>query len=244
MNLKGNELIILIPSRMESTRFPGKPLAPISGVPMVVRCAKNAQGSGYSTFICTDSEMVIETSKRYGVNTIKTPDFATGTDRVNWASAALGADYVINLQGDEPLISSQAIRSFGEEILNSEKNADTIYNGIVMLENEKAYDPNNVKVAVRLDGSIAYLSRKAIRGETSGKTQLYQKQLGLYGFYREALHTFAKMEQSPLELAERIEMLRWIDNGNTLRSISLQTPSVSVDTPEDLGEAEKELAKL
>jgi len=235
-----NKPVVLIPARMESIRFPGKPLAPILGLPMVIYCAQNAVSSGYATFICTDSQIIIEAAKNYGIETIKTPSFLTGTDRINWASKQIDAEYLINLQGDEPLINSEAIIEIGNNLINTKNNLNCIFNGLIDMDNESAYDPNIVKAVVRLDKTIAYLSRKAIRNN-SQSVACYIKQLGLYAFHKTALDSFSKLEQSPLELSEKIEMLRWIDNSKDLIAVKLNTRSVSVDTPEDLLQVEKML---
>lgn len=238
--------IVLIPCRMESVRFPAKPLALINGTPMVVWCARNAEGSDYLTYICTDSEIIIDAARQFGHKTIKTPSFNTGTDRVNWAANQLGAQRIINLQGDEPLINSEAIRHIGKLLLENDQHDGTILNGLVPLENQNAFNPNNIKAVINLAGSIVYLSRKAIRnnrneGESSS---FYLKQLGLYAFNINELSIFAAMPQSPLELAEKIEMLRWIDNSFSLKGICLDTLSLSVDTPEDLVEVEEILLNI
>lgn len=235
------EPVILIPSRMESERFPGKPLAPIGGIPMVIYCARNAMATGYNTYICTDSDLISEAARQYGIKSILTPRFATGTDRVNWAGKEIGAEYIINLQGDEPLIQPEAIRRMGEEVVQAHDTKKTIFNGVINLENELAYDPNNVKAVVRLNKTICYLSRKAIRNTNKPGSFIYTKQLGLYAFHKNALDHYARLDQSPLELAEKIEMLRWIDYGYDLNAVYSETQSISVDTPEDLSEVKEAL---
>ena len=110
---------------MESERFPGKPLAPIHGTPMSIRCALNAQKTGLNTYICTDSELIIDTANKYNINAIKTPVFNTGTDRVEWAARTINASIIVNLQGDEPLISTEAINHLQKQD-NCRKTSGTI----------------------------------------------------------------------------------------------------------------------
>ena len=112
-----NKTAIFIPARMGSTRFPGKPLAPIEGIPMVVYCAKNALKTGLKVFVCTDSEEIVAVCSLYNVNGILTPDCQTGTDRIALASKNMDLDYVINLQGDEPLIDGDSIKTVVSMIL-------------------------------------------------------------------------------------------------------------------------------
>ena len=107
---------VLIPARMESLRFPGKPLAPILGIPMVIRCAYNSKDAGLDPIICTNNDLIIDAAKKYSIDSIKTPDFNTGTDRVFWAAQQLQVNKIINLQGDEPLISAEALRKFANHI--------------------------------------------------------------------------------------------------------------------------------
>ena len=100
---------IFIPARMESTRFPGKPLAPIDGIPMIVYCARNAIKTGLEVYVCTDSEEIMAVCSLYNIKAIITPYCETGTDRIAIAAKNMGLSYVINLQGDEPLIDCDSI---------------------------------------------------------------------------------------------------------------------------------------
>lgn len=232
--------VILIPARMESTRFPGKPLAPIKGEPMVIRCAKNAIKTGIRTLVCTDSEMIKLVCEDYKIEVIETPRFNTGTDRIAWAAANLGNDIVINLQGDEPLVNTEAISKFASHIASEFLSTDIIWNGVTSIEQKSAFDPNNVKAVVDGAGRILYLTRKPIRNSIESELfPIYLKQLGLYGFTKEILMEFASITNSRLEKSESVEMLRWLENGKKLMSINLQCTSVSVDTPEDIVEVER-----
>ena len=236
--------IVLIPARMESLRFPGKPLAPILGVPMVIRCAHNSKDAGLEPIICTDSDLIIDVvASKYQINSIKTPNFNTGTDRVHWSAHQIQAEKIINLQGDEPLISPDALNKFAKHIDNCTSTKPLIINGLSVLQQKKAFDPNNVKAVINNFDEVVYLSRKPLRNsQDSSNDFIYLKQLGLYGFSIDALNQFSSCEQTRLEKAESIEMLRWIEHRNTLSSLILDTPSISVDTPEDLAEVEHFLA--
>lgn len=238
------EVIILIPARLESSRFPGKALAPVKGVPMIVRCAQNAQGTNLKTVVCTDSELIADTCRKNEIEVKITPNFNTGTDRVEWAAKQLNSELIINLQGDEVLITTEAILKFADCLENiSEKEQDnTIINGVSPLSSQNAFDRNNVKAVISEEENILYLSRKPIRN-TNNPDQMssYLKQLGLYGFHGSALEKFSSLKQSRLEITESVEMLRWLEQGNKLKGILLRTPSISVDTPEDLIEAESYL---
>ena len=154
---------VLIPGRLESTRFPGKAIAPVSGVPLIIRCAINAIQAGLETVICTDSDLIIDIAKKYDVQSILTPNFSTGTDRVCWAAKQLGLKDVINLLGDETLVSSRALKLFAERTLSVIQSLESqvITNGLSKLDVKYAFDPNNVKAAVA-DERILYLTRNLL----------------------------------------------------------------------------------
>ena len=226
---------VLIPARIESTRFPAKALAPIQGVPMVIRCAQNSINAGLPTVICTDSELISDTAKKYNIECILTPEFNTGTDRIHFASTQLDSDLIINLQGDEPLISSDAIAEFSNKLQTISVDQRIILNGLSELDQKYAFDPNNVKAVINDANDVIYLSRKPIRN-TNDITDMpiYLKQLGLYGFSKSILEEFASISQPRVEKTESIEMMRWLNIRETVSGVILDTPSISVDTPEDL----------
>jgi 3-deoxy-manno-octulosonate cytidylyltransferase (CMP-KDO synthetase) len=115
-----------------------------------------------------------------------------------------------------------------------------IINGLSELEQKKAFDPNNVKAVINEYDEVVYLSRKPLRNsQDSSDISIYLKQLGLYGFSFDGLKQFSSFEQTRLEKAESIEMLRWIETKNILSAFVLDTPSISVDTPEDLADVEE-----
>ena len=227
---------IFIPARMQSTRFPGKPLAPIDGIPMIVYIAINASNSGYPTYVCTDSKEIAEVCKLYSVNVIITPEFATGTDRVAWASQNVGSDFSVNLQGDEPLITSGNLRQFIDYCIDN-YDEQYIFNALTRVGSREAFDPNNVKCVFSSTlNKILYFSRCPIScgtGSASDSDKPYFKQLGLYAMSSRMLKLFSSLSQSPLELTERIELIRLIENGHHIVPYDLEQSTISVDTPED-----------
>ena len=231
-----NKITILIPARMESTRFPGKPLAPIGGIPMVVYCARNAIATGLQTIVCTDSREIKSVCELYNVKAIITPNCNTGTDRIALAMEQIKTEYIINLQGDEPLIDEKSLKDLINfmTILKNEKNL--IIAGVSEINSEQAFDPNNVRcVLINKNSSIQYLSRKPLLNSIDKESGApYYKQLGLYAMARQTLLNFHALDQSNLELAENIELLRWIDNEKKIKGCILGCESISVDTPEDL----------
>ena len=228
------QIAVLIPARMQSTRFPGKPLAPINGLPMIVHCARNSLAAEQLTYVCTDSTEISRICDMYSVPCITTPSFETGTDRVAWSAKKLNLDHIANVQGDEPMLNTSTIKQFLDCYRSIQPDDSTILNGIASIDSEAAFDPNNVKAAVCDNSSrILYLSRKALPNTSNSRENHYFKQLGMYAMNSHALEAFSSLPQSRLELAERVEMLRWIESGNKLAAQILQTDSISVDTPAD-----------
>ena len=230
--------IILIPARMSSTRFPGKPLAPIDGMPMVVYCARNALKTNLEVYVCTDSKEIYSVCDLYNINSIMTPECNTGTDRIAIGAEKLKADYIINLQGDEPLIDHNSINKLIKDIPLLNKQQDLIINGITKISSEEAFDPNNVKCAIIQEKEkVLYFSRKPLLNNPEPENgENYFKQVGLYAMSFQSLKKFASLPQSTLEKAERVEMLRWIEYGNNIKSCLLDSKNISVDTPQDLVE--------
>ena len=234
-----NKTAIFIPARMSSTRFPGKPLAPIEGIPMVIYCAKNAIKTGLNVFVCTDSEEIMAVCSLYNVNSILTPECPTGTDRIAKAVKDLNLEYIINLQGDEPLIDSKSLEEIVSMIPILKEKENTIINGVAPINSEEAFDPNNVKCALINNYSkIQYLSRKPLLNNIDEEKKIsYFKQLGLYAMSIKNLHRFSNMKKGELEAAEKVELLRWIENGFELKACLINKETISIDTPNDLVKA-------
>tara|TARA_A100000164_G_C21937943_1_gene789062 strand:+ start:3368 stop:4108 length:741 start_codon:yes stop_codon:yes gene_type:complete len=230
------KIIIMIPARMESTRFPGKPLAPIEGIPMVVYCAKTAIATGLDVFVCTDSKEIRTVCNLYNISCILTDEASTGTDRIAQALKGINTDYVINLQGDEPLVDTDSLKLMIDMISILEKNENKIITGISSLESAEACDPNNVKCAfIEKESKVQYLSRQPLlNNDLNSYGPSYFKQIGLYAMSKKTLYEFASLKEGSLEKAEKVELLRWIENGYELLGCKLNCESISVDTPADL----------
>ena len=230
---------IFIPARMASTRFPGKPLAPIDGIPMVIYCARNAIETGLEVFVCTDTKEVKSVCDLYGISSILTPEFNTGTDRIAYAVNDIETDYVINLQGDEPLINAKSLNSLIKKLNSLDLDSEDIISGISYVNSEEAFDPNIVKCAfLSKKSTIQYFSRKPLLNfPEKSKTSPYVKQIGLYGMTKNTLKVFASLPQGDLEKSEKVELLRWIENDRKVLGCVLDQKTVSVDTPQDLVDA-------
>ena len=212
----------MIPARMGSTRFFGKPLELVSGIPMVVYCAKNAEETGLGVYVCTDSKDIQTTCDSYNIKSILTPECATGTDRVNIAMNEIDSKFVINLQGDEPLITSKLLNKIIEMIPVLVNFEDKIITGVEPIEDP--YDVNDVK-CVLIGHKVHYFSRHPISN---------YKQVGVYAMSKSNLKRFASLPQGELEKREKVELLRWIENGFDVLGCDLNSNTISVDIPSDL----------
>ena len=232
------KVIILVPARYESTRFPGKPLAPIDGLPMVVYCARNAIKTNLDVIVCTDSKEIQAVCNLYNIDSILTSECATGTDRVALAMKNLDFNYVINLQGDEPLIDSEILQKFIAKVEKLKHNKKAILNCVCPIDSSSAFDPNNVKCAlVNNKENIQYFSRKALLNSAEETESSYFKQLGLYGMSKEVLIEFTNLIQGELEKAEKVELMRWLENKGEIKCLIVENKTISVDTPQDLVDA-------
>ncbi len=223
----------IIPCRWGSTRFPGKPLAEINGMPMMWHVYERALEckSLAAVYVATDDERIAEVCRNLGMNVLMTrSDHATGTDRVAEAAGQIEACVIVNIQGDEPMIEPAAIDAVASAI----EIAGDVSNGWARFsETSDVVDANNVKVVIGADGNALYFSRQPIPYPKGGRVD-YRRQLGLYAFGTEALRFFAGTPAGPLEQAEGVEMLRFVEQGCFVRMVEVEDRSIPVDTPADL----------
>ena len=213
---------IMIPARMASTRFFGKPLELVAGIPMVVYCAKNAEETGLDVYVCTDSRDIQTTCDSYNIKSILTPECATGTDRVNIAMNEIDSKFVINLQGDEPLLTSKLLNKIITMMPILNHFDDKIITGVESIKDPS--DVNDVK-CVLIGHKVHYFSRHPISN---------YKQVGVYGMSKSNLKRFTSLPQGELEKREKVELLRWIENGFDILGCDLNSNTISVDIPSDL----------
>jgi 3-deoxy-D-manno-octulosonate cytidylyltransferase len=233
------KIVGLIPARYASVRFPAKPLAPLAGTPMVVHVLEAARAARRldRVLVATDDQRIAEVVRAAGGEAILTSaDAASGTDRLAEAAQSVPADVYVNIQGDEPLMSSENIdRAVATLLSTSERQIATL---AIALAPEEAGDPNVVKIAVARDGRALYFSRAAIPYPRQGAA-VYRKHLGLYVYTAATLRAIAKLPPSPLEQKESLEQLRWLESGYAIWVGEAVTDSIGVDTPEDLVRVEK-----
>ncbi len=244
-----NKVLGIIPSRYGSSRFPGKPLAMIGDKPMIQHVYENCRKALSYVYVATDDERIFDAVQAFGGKVVMTSkNHANGTERCAEAAMLISAeenvnfDVIINIQGDEPFLDINQIH----DLLRSFESRDTqIATLIHKIENkDDLFDIMNVKVAVNSENEAIYFSRSPIpflrnveKDEWLDNHSFY-KHIGIYGFRPGVLLEVVKLMPSPLEKAESLEQLRWLENGYKVKcEISEVSETVSVDTPQDLERA-------
>lgn len=233
----------VIPARLGSTRLPRKPLQLIGGVPLVVRVAQRASQAGIADalVVATDSEEIAAVVRSAGISAVLTrPEHESGTDRV--AEVARRAEYagfdiVVNIQGDEPFLSAAALGG-AVEMVRAGFDIGTAAGTVV---GDAAQSPSLVKVVCAGNGRALYFSRSAIpfHRDADDRPRRYHQHIGVYACTRKALLTWASLPPTPLELSERLEQLRALENGLTIGVALLDESALpGVDTQEDLERAD------
>jgi 3-deoxy-manno-octulosonate cytidylyltransferase (CMP-KDO synthetase) len=248
MNILG-----LIPARYASTRFPGKPLAEIAGKPMIQWVYERACEVFAHVYVATDDQRIADVVTRFGGKYIITSaEHQSGTDRCAEAlqiaqrETGITFDIVVNIQGDEPFIRPEQLKLVTEPFSNSKVQIATLVKPFEATDN--IFNPNTPKVVVGTNGNALYFSRSAIPFIRSSeqndwaKTNTFYKHIGLYAYRSNVLNEITKLEQSPLEKAESLEQLRWLENGYAIAVSVTNMETLAVDTPEDL-ERVREFAK-
>ncbi len=230
----------IIPVRMGSSRFPGKPLAKIRGIPMVQHVYKRVslaeELSG--VYIATCDEEIQEAVDSFGGNVIMTADtHQRASDRTAEAAKELDVDIVVMVQGDEPLVHPEMVRVAVEPLVHI---PEILCSNLVskIRSQQEFQDQNTVKVVLSRDGFALYFSREPIP-TTQGEKGFFSdvpllKQVCIIPFRKEFLLTFAGLEPTPLEVAESIDMLRCLEHGYSVKMIESEYETHAVDTPEDL----------
>ncbi len=243
---------VVLPARYDSSRFPGKPLAHISGKPLiewVYRRAQEIRGAE-RVVVATDHPAIAEVVEKFGGSVVMTSaDHRTGTDRVAEVAQTLSCDVVVNLQGDEPVFPPRLIEEM-VEVLGRSEHIDIVTACHPVFDRDELENPNVVKVVMDRNGKALYFSRLPIplgAGASHGGTVLGadgpigHRHIGIYGFRRASLIRLSRMPRTPLEISEDLEQLRALENGMVIHAVKTAEPTVGVDVPEDLKNVEKAL---
>jgi 3-deoxy-manno-octulosonate cytidylyltransferase (CMP-KDO synthetase) len=240
------KILGIIPARYASTRFPGKPLHPIAGKPLIQRVVEQCQQakSLAEVIVATDDPRIAAAAKKFCRVEMTREDHPSGSDRIAEVAARCDCDAVLNIQGDEPLIDPAVIDTVARALDGCEMST-----AATPIKNLSEYgNPNVVKVVVNSAGRALYFSRRTIPylREAAGRSASEQlaafpflKHLGIYGFRRETLLRLVKFPVSPLENAERLEQLRALENGIQIAVVRVEYDSVGVDVPADVARVEK-----
>lgn len=249
--------LIVIPARYASTRFPGKPLALISNKPMIQWVFENASKTGLDVVVATDDNRIMDVVLGFGGKAVMTsPNHPSGTDRCREAAenfmsqSGKSFDIVVNIQGDEPFIAQSQITSLVECFNNPSVDVATLVTKVAS-ENDFAVlaDPNRVKVVTAQDGRALYFSRSVIPYNRNVEKEkwlidhTYFFHIGMYAFRMPVLKEITQLPVSVLENTEKLEQLRWLENGYTIQTATSEHHSIGVDTPEDLERLNQELSK-
>lgn len=230
----------IIPARFGSRRFPGKPLAKILGKPMLqwVYERSSASHALKKILIATDDERILESARSFGADAVLTsPGHRSGTDRVAEIAQKLTAPLIINIQGDEPLISGEMITALVNSLQDDTVSMSTL--AVKSQDNRLLKDKNTVKVIFDREGYALYFSRSPI----PYNTHQFWIHIGIYGYQREFLLRFAKLQPTYLENIEKLEQLRVLEYGYKIKIIESIHPTLSVDIPEDITKIETALKR-
>jgi 3-deoxy-manno-octulosonate cytidylyltransferase (CMP-KDO synthetase) len=244
-------IIGVIPARYASTRFPAKPLVDINGKSMIQRVYEQAKKARtlQHVLVATDDQRIFDHVMGFGGKVVMTgKHHQSGTDRCWEAFANFGeeADYVINIQGDEPFIHPQQINTLANTLADREVQLATLVKSID--NQETLFNPNTPKVLFNTRSEAIYFSRQTIpylrsvhQRDWLGKHTFY-KHIGIYAYRVDVLAEITKLKPSSLELAESLEQLRWLENGYKIKVAVTEYDSHGIDTPEDLEKIKKMFA--
>ena len=233
----------VIPARYGSTRFPGKALARVGGSPLIQRVWERSRESKrlQRLMVATDDERILEAVRKFGGEGVMTsPMLASGTDRVWEAVKKTSAQLIVNIQGDEPLMTSGLVDQLVEG-LEQESTAQMTTLRYEMRSAAGYNDPNVVKVVTDEKGWALYFSRAPIPHyrQKDCSSPVWYKHLGLYAYRRAVLEQFVRWAPSALEMAEKLEQLRALERGVRIRVLDSSVNTIGVDTPEDLKQVER-----
>jgi len=234
----------IIPARFASTRFPGKPLVDIGGKSMIQRVYEQVSKVLADVYVATDDQRIFDAVLAFGGRAIMTSDqHKSGTDRCYEAYSKLSGnfDVVINVQGDEPFIQPEQIETLKDCFKSTETEIATLAKRFTEKDGFEALNnPNSPKLVVNKSDEAMYFSRSIIPFRRGAETvdwillNTYLKHVGIYAYRADVLRQLTQLEQSPLEISESLEQLRWLENGFRIKVGYTDVETVGIDTPEDL----------
>lgn len=234
----------MIPARYAATRFPGKLMQPLGEKTVIRHTYDNTKATGLfdEVMVVTDSEIIFEEITRHGGKAkMSIRSHESGSDRIAEAVADMEVDVVVNVQGDEPFVRREPLEKL-LEVFRGEPGGAVQVGSLVQVLKEQRFidDPNYVKVALDKNNNALFFSRSVIPYPRDGAASpVYYEHIGVYAFRKSALLQFTAWPVSPLEAVEKIECLRYLENGIPMRMVITNYMGVEIDTPEDLERAAK-----
>ncbi len=243
---KKDNFAVVIPARYQSSRFPGKPLINLNGKTMIQhvweRCCEAVDRQ--LVYIATDSELIGNEAKSFGAQVIMTSESClTGTDRLAEANLKLGCDFLVNVQGDEPLINPIDIQKVISEY---HSNPECVINAMCKISTEDEFYSNTIpKVVATLSGKLLYMSRAGIPTTKNHTFEFAYKQVCIYAFSKQHLNFFLKQrKKAPIEHVEDIEILRFVENDIPIKMVEVSSSSIAIDVPSDVEKVLNELQNI
>lgn len=239
--MKSLTKVAMIPARYAATRFPAKLMQMLGNKTVILHTYNNTIATGLfnEVFVVTDSEIIFNEITNHGGKAIMSlKEHESGSDRIAEAAINLDVDIIVNVQGDEPFVKREPL----EKLLNVfEDETVEVASLMQVLTDEKLIaDPNYVKVVIDKNYNALMFSRSVIPFKRDANiSPTYYEHIGVYAFKKQALINFTNWEMTPLEAAEKIECLRYLENGVQLKMVVTDYMGVEIDTPEDLKKAEK-----
>jgi 3-deoxy-D-manno-octulosonate cytidylyltransferase len=237
------KICAFIPARYAATRFPAKLMQPLGDKSVIRHTYDNTAATGLfsDVFVVTDSTIIFDEITNHGGKAIMSMrPHESGSDRIAEAIAHLDIDVVVNVQGDEPFVKKEPLQKLLEVFKDPAQNVRVASLMQVLTSQQNIEDPNYVKVAIDKNNNALFFSRSVIPYPRSTESPItYYEHIGVYAFKKEALLAFTNWEMTPLEAAEKIECLRYLENGVAIKMVTTNYMGVEIDTPEDLEKAAK-----
>lgn len=235
------KIIAVIPARYEASRFPGKLMQLLGEKTVIATTYQNVVETGLfdEVFVATDSAVIFTEITAIGGNAVMTAEHETGSDRIAAAVVNIECDIIVNVQGDEPFLKTAPLRQLiGVFEEDTEEKISLASLKIKMRSEEEIDDPNNVKVITDNQDFALYFSRSRIPFARETETAAeYFRHIGVYAFRKNALLKFAALPMRPLETAEKIECLRYLEYGMKIKMVETHFVGIGIDVPEDLEKA-------
>ncbi len=236
----------MIPARYGATRFPAKLMQDLCGKPVIVHTYERVADTRLfdEVYVVTDDDRIEKAIREVGGKVIRSKkEHNSGSDRLAEASRDLDVDIIVNVQGDEPFTDKENLQKvidiFAKDLTKSIAVASLMER---ITDPDDIANPNNVKVVVNKFGEALYFSRNIIPFPRDPNTKVsYYKHIGIYAYRKEALQQFTELPPSLLEETEKLEQLRYLENGFKIRLALTNIPTIGIDTPEDLERARKRL---